>query len=254
MTEHHHVPAVHKQTSGSRRWAWPLALVVVTAIVCLALVLVVQAVMRPVDKAGEGLQSAFQQVGDAMGKGVDAGIVAAQKLASAFERTFNVQPTVTVESRVVTTAPRDLAQIVVVEQTVPVRREIEHEFLKSTKRLVAKGEFRVLAGYDLAETFEVDVDDVGGVVVRAPEPRILAVETTRVEVEGQDGLWNKISDGDRNQALADLQEEAREAAGEVLLEEARHALRRLISGLGGDWRIVWNGGLPDGLPSESSLP
>lgn len=231
-------PALHP-SERLRRISWPLVLIIVLVLLAAAVVLVIQALLRPVDRIAEGAQYLSHKFGDSTEKAVDAGLVAANKLASAIERRFSVQPTISTQTQVVTTAPRDLAQLVVVEQIVPVRREVTHEFLKSTKRLVATGEFRVLAGYDLAEPFAVVVEQNGDVVIRAPQPRILAVETQHIEVEGMDGLWNKISDEERNEALADLRAEARSASTQALLEEARDAIRRIVANQGSNWRVEW---------------
>lgn len=217
------------------RFGWPAAAVAIVAILALSIVLGVRACMRPAVVTAKSLGGAVETT-------AAAGADAARTFAEAFRKAFHIQPTVTTKTQVVAMAPIDAARLVVVEQTVPVRSKMTSEFLKSTKRLEAEGEFRILAGYDLAKPFDIQIADNGRVRIAAPPPAILAVETLRTEIAGQDGLWNKISDDERNQALRQLQIEARAQVEEDLIEEARSALTRLVAGIDPDWTIDWQHG------------
>jgi hypothetical protein len=112
----------------------------------------------------------------------------------------------------------------------------EHEWLRSTKRIELRGTFTAKAGFDLEKApITLATDQEGHQVdLVLPEPEILSVEGRNIKIlEDKDGLWNRITDQDRQRAMNALLDSARqharesgapEKAQQAVIDEVREAV------------------------------
>jgi hypothetical protein len=140
-----------------------------------------------------------------------------EHLLQAARRAFDgvVQPRVVVNERVVLEQASPVLELAVFEREVTVERETENTWLESTKKLRIRGTYRVKAGYDLRQPFQVNIDDNQPQTVRVSLPRakILSVELERLEVlTAENGLWNKVQPDEFETEVNGLQLDARRRA------------------------------------------
>lgn len=136
----------------------------------------------------------------------------AQIIAETFEKALNFTPEVTVDSIVVIAASKPVLEITTVERQARVRHTWTQTWLHSTKSMEIEATFIAKAGFDLNDTFRIEVDPrTGNLGATLPAPKILSIGMTEVEVRrDEDGLWNKLTPEDRKAAFAELETRARE--------------------------------------------
>lgn len=143
----------------------------------------------------------------------------ARQVSAGFAEVLNVQPTVTVNNRVIVEQSKSLIELAVVSRVTQVERESESQWLKSTKRVKLRGVYQIKAGFDLAQPFSVRIEG-RRVFVEVPPPRILSVDAQSVEVLSlQNGIWNKVSAPELEAELRVLPILARQKASEAGLQK-----------------------------------
>ena len=106
-----------------------------------------------------------------------------------------VQPRIVVNQHVVIEQASPVLELAVLQREISVERETENTWLESTKKLRIRGTYRVKAGYDLRQPFEVRIDDrqPPTVTVHLPKAKVLSVELEKLDALTVDnGLWNKV--------------------------------------------------------------
>jgi hypothetical protein len=154
----------------------------------------------------------------------------AQALRDAIAEITQVKPQVTVNNRVFFEQTAPVLELAVVSRPTQVERELQHEWLGSTKRIKLRGTYEVRAGFDLTKPFTVRLEDNKRLIVEVPPPRILSVDQKDAEVLAMDsGLWNKIKAADLEGELNSLPLLARKKATETgLQKEALESLKKQI--------------------------
>jgi hypothetical protein len=145
-------------------------------------------------------------------------------LAAEFQRTLNFTPEIRVNSVVIVAASTPVSEFVVLEKKALVRHRWTQTWLHSTKNFEIEATFTAKAGFDLTEPFQVDIDPATKTVgALLPAPRILSFGMGEVRIlRDEDGLWNKLTEADREQAFAALEKKAREQLeNSSFLAEAR---------------------------------
>ena len=148
----------------------------------------------------------------------------AESIAASFDRTLKFTPQISVDSVVVIAANAPVLELVTVQKQALVRSRWTHTWLHSTKNFELEATFTAKAGFDLTEPFRINIDPrTRAVGADFPPPKLLSLAMSDVRVlQDEDGLWNKLTTGDREQAFRVLEEKARKTFGESnLLPEAR---------------------------------
>lgn len=144
---------------------------------------------------------------------------AARQVREAFGEVAHLQPRITVKERVFFEQTASVLELAVASRSTHVERELEHNFLGSTKRVRLSGTYDVRAGFDLTKPFNVTVQD-RKVTVEVPPPRILSVDQTEIEVLSfENGLWNRVKPTDLEEELRALPLQARARATEGGLQK-----------------------------------
>lgn len=158
----------------------------------------------------------------------------ARDVAGQISAAFQVRPKVVVASRTVVAQKSDVLQLVTLEQSLTQRETLSESWLHSTKQLEVEGDFVIRVGFDLEKPFVIEVDQASGVLrVKLPPAEILSTELHDVRfLKDEDGLWNHLTDADREQAIRDLRlRVALQARQSDLRERAVAAAQERISHL-----------------------
>jgi hypothetical protein len=148
----------------------------------------------------------------------------AESIAAGFDRTLNFTPQISVDSVVIISANAPVLELVTLQKQALVRRRWTHTWLHSTKNLELEATFTAKAGFDLRDPIRINIDPrTRFVSADLPPPKLLSLGMGDVRVlQDEDGLWNKLTAGDREQAFHALEEKARKMfADSNLLAEAK---------------------------------
>jgi hypothetical protein len=129
------------------------------------------------------------------------------------------KPKVTVGSVTVYEPIADNTEIVTATHTFNHTYLYEHSHLRSTKRIKVQGDFTAKAGFPVDDSFSINISEDGQTVtLRHADPSILSCEMSNYRIiEDEDGYWNNVNQDDREYALNQLLETAREKANESAL-------------------------------------
>jgi hypothetical protein len=140
----------------------------------------------------------------------------------------------TVTHGVVVERMRAVAQLVSSETSVRDVVVYQNRRLGSTKRSLVVVTGKVLAGMDLDEGTQVDVDHAARRVrIVLPHARVLAVEVTQLRTyDERSGLWNPFRPEDRDTIYHLARAQLTAAAGELgVVTHAEESARRLLGAL-----------------------
>ena len=173
---------------------------------------------------------------------------AARRIRDAFVDLFHLQPKISVNENVVFDQTKTALELAVVSRDVEVTRDAAQTWLGSTKTIRIHATYRVKAGFDLSQSFEVTVAD-RQVNIKVPKAKILSAEPLTITVEElKNGLWNKIQPQDVERELQRMQELARTKASS-LPDDAERTFKRLLSQKLGDLSVHIQTQPDAGLPN-----
>lgn len=203
-------------SAESGKFSWPAALTLVVLILVAAGVLIFWRLETwPARTVGQGAED-LERLG--------------KDLRSAFIDIAHLQPRITINNRTVVDAATSTAELAILERQLKVKREFQHSWAGSSKRIKLSGTFLVKAGFDLRQDVAVDVrpDEI---LIQVPHATIVGLEEQRVDVLAlENGLWNKITGQDLENELGQLPEMARRQALEIdLPTEAEQELQRQLN-------------------------
>lgn len=150
-------------------------------------------------------------------------------LRAAFIDIAHLQPRITINNRTIVEQATPTAELAILERQLKVKREFQHSWAGSSKRIKLSGTFLAKAGFDLRQDVSVDVrpDEI---LVHVPHATIVGIEEKHVDVLAlENGLWNRITGADLENELAQLPEMARNQALETgLPAEAEQELQQQL--------------------------
>jgi hypothetical protein len=155
----------------------------------------------------------------------------ASNISRGLKETLNFTPQVRVNETIVIEQSMPISELATVARDLSVEYSWSHQWLGSTKTIALRGTFTAKAGFDLKEPFTIDIQNYP-LRVRASmsAPTILSVQMNDYAIlQDENGLWNRISDDDRESAVRVLQHIAREKAKHSgMLAEARSSIEQRI--------------------------
>jgi hypothetical protein len=140
----------------------------------------------------------------------------------------------TVTHGVVVEQMQAVAKLVSSETTVRDVVVYQNRRLGSTKRSLVVVTGKVLAGLDLDQGTQVDIDhQARRVAIVLPRAKVLGVEVTKLQTyDERDGLWNIFRPEDRDTIYQLARDQLVGAAGELgVTAHAEESARRLLSAL-----------------------
>ena len=153
------------------------------------------------------------------------------QVAELFRELFHDTPHLVVDHKTVWSQTAPIAEFAVVSKEGDFEQEWQQTRFLSTKRVVIRAKYLAKAGFDLNRNFEIDTDrKTGEITALLPPAQILSVELkSDLEVHGENGLINWLSDADIAEALKYFREQVTRQAEEsgLPVEAETEALRRL---------------------------
>ncbi len=150
----------------------------------------------------------------------------AQKVGKDIDDIIHFRPRITSSGITLLKESNTIKELSTTERLFDHTHTWDTTWLGSTKRIEYKGKFRAKAGYDLTQPFSIDIS-ADGKTIRAhmPSTRINSVEQLKLEViRDENGVWNKITPQEREQALNALLQNARASLEKIdILKEADKA-------------------------------
>jgi hypothetical protein len=152
-----------------------------------------------------------------------------RELRSAFVDIAHLQPRITINNRVYLEQTTPTTELSILSRRMEVEHEFQSTWAGSSKRVKLHGTFLAKTGFDLRQSFSIDLrpDEI---IVQLPHAQILGVEQQQVDVLAfESGFWNRISAGDVENELAILPQLARQKAMEANLPaEAERSLQEQL--------------------------
>jgi hypothetical protein len=152
-----------------------------------------------------------------------------KQVRGAFVDIAHLQPRIKINNRVYLEQTTPTTELALLSRRIEIEHEFQSTWAGSSKRVKLHGTFVVKAGFDLHQSFSVDVRP-NEVVVQVPHAQILGVEQQQVDVLAfENGFWNRISESDVQNELSILPELARQKAMESdLPAEAEGSLQQQL--------------------------
>lgn len=198
---------------------------VVLALTAAAYVLLVVVPAKTVETG----EAAGRGVVDVAAHGARTALELGADLAERIRDELGLRPRLRVDSQVVAEQSTEILELATVERTYRVDYVFAHTWLGSTKQIRLTGKYLAKAGFDLERGFELDLqtrdDESTAIEVRLGKPELLSLELLDVGVDEEEGVWNRISDEDRERALSGLRRVARrDVLRTGILNEAQDAM------------------------------
>jgi hypothetical protein len=155
----------------------------------------------------------------------------AQKIGKDVDDVIHLRPRVTSGGVTLLKESNSIKELSNTEKNFDHTHTSESTWLGSTKRIELKGRFIAKAGYDLTKPFSIDISEDGKTITaNMPPARINSVEQLKMEViKDENGIWNKISPQEREQAMNALLQDARKSIEKSgILDEADKAFMRQL--------------------------
>ncbi len=167
----------------------------------------------------------------------------AGRAAAAIQEVFQVTPQIQVQSKVIQLQSAPILELALIEREFQLTNTWQGKWLRSEKEVTASGSYIAKAGFDLEKRFEVEVNETDRqVYLYLPMPEILSIDMSDdLKLQGKSGLWNRVTDDDRNLVMNDFRRDAEmHARASDLLEVAKaEAEKRLRAALPDDgWETL----------------
>jgi hypothetical protein len=179
----------------------------------------------------------------------------AKRIVDGLERRLQLRPEIRIDRETEVTVDRALLQLATVTREFTHEFRWRHEWAGSTKSLRLRGRFAASAGFDLGESFHLDIDSRDlSVNLSLPPPRVLSCELIDYTAEEDEGWWNRITPEERHRAVNAMIAGARRSmeGNEELRREARRTLETQMAEV-----ITESGGRPglsNGAPFAPAPP
>lgn len=133
------------------------------------------------------------------------------RLQAAFEQMLNMTPRITANQAVIFAQNTPVLELVTTERQMLARHRVEETWLHSTKTFEIEATFTAKAGFNLRDTFSINVPKGGRTAeIQLPKARILSLSMSDLRIlRDEDGLWNKLTARDREKALRALERTAK---------------------------------------------
>lgn len=136
----------------------------------------------------------------------------ADAIAENFRKVFNFTPEVRAHSAVLVAQDSPVLELVTYQRKAIVQHDWQQTWMGSTKNFEIEATFTAKAGFDLRERFVVKLDQRdGSIKTEMPRPKLLSIGMADVRIKrDENGLWNKLTAAEREQAFKELEKRARE--------------------------------------------
>jgi hypothetical protein len=180
------------------------------------------------------------------------------KAARALFRDFGgFEPEVVIHQTVVHAQSTSTTELALLQKETRHDYEWSHRWMGSMKMVRVKGNYQAKAGFDLREKFVIKLgSSPREVSVELPPARLLSIEQVGpLQFEGESGLWNRLSDEDRQAALNQAKESVRaEILASRFLSEVHAEAWKQLQALAEKHELVLIGATPSSVILELDKP
>jgi len=159
----------------------------------------------------------------------------AKDAADRFEQAFNLRPEIRVDGLVVIEGTTPTLEIATARKDLLVRYKWSNTYLYSTKEIEIEAPFRAAAGFKLDGPFRISLDPrTKSFSASLPRAELLSFEMGDPRIlRDEDGLWNKLTPADREDAFRTLRRLAEQQIRDsnLIPEATRLAEERLEKSL-----------------------
>lgn len=138
----------------------------------------------------------------------------ATTLAYKVRQELGIEPEVRVDGVVVIQGVRPAMEVVTSSSEILARHRWSHRWLGSTKHLELEAVFVARFGFTPEKPLRLAIDGTTSTVAaEIPSPMLLSLEMGDPKIlRDEDGLWNRLTAADREEAFRALREQARQKA------------------------------------------
>jgi len=190
--------------------------------------------MRVTDRRVTTATLALVLVGLLVGGAVVVVLLVAGRVRSAVGSFTHPAGSTTITQSVVVERMREVAQLVTSETTLRDVVLYRNSRLGSTKRSLVVVTGKVLAGIDLDQGTQIDIDhETHQVRIGLPRARVLGVEITQLRTyDERNGLWNPFRPEDRDTIYQLARDQLTHSAAELgVTAHAEESARRMLTAL-----------------------
>jgi hypothetical protein len=157
-----------------------------------------------------------------------ASLLQATAVVETLWKKYSVPSKVIIDGKTIVEQQSPIAQLATAETAVRESYSIRSTWLGSEKSFHVRALFIGKAGYDLKDSMLIDLSaDAQKATITLPKAQLLSVEQRELEIlEDESGYWNRLDAAQRQQALEQLQQKARQSLLESgLLTQAQASLQ-----------------------------
>ena len=157
-----------------------------------------------------------------------ASLLQATAVVETLWKKYSVPSKVIIDGKTIVEQQSPIAQLATAETSVRESYSIRSTWLGSEKSFHVRALFIGKAGYDLKDSMLIDLSaDAQKATITLPKAQLLSVEQRELEIlEDESGYWNRLDAAQRQQALEQLQQKARQSLLESgLLTQAQASLQ-----------------------------
>lgn len=177
---------------------------------------------------------------DTTSQGANKAVDLGKRIFNGLGRRLNIQPEIKIDRETEIAFNRAVLHLTTLKRDFTHEYVWEHDWAGSKKKIKLKGYFTASSGFDLNESFFININSEDlRVDLKFPEPRLLACELNDYRADVEEGWWNKITEEERTKAVNDMIASAKRAmqGNQDLQNEAKRMLELQVAGV-----IVQNGG------------
>lgn len=154
-----------------------------------------------------------------------ASLLQATALVETLWKKYSVPSKVIIDGKTIVEQQSPIAQLATTETSIRESYSIRSTWLGSEKSFHVRALFIGKAGYDLKDSMIIDLSaDAQIATITLPKAQLLSVEQRELEIlEDKSGYWNRLDAAQRQQALEQLQQKARQSLLESGLLTQAHA-------------------------------
>src|SRR5205807_6753347 len=142
---------------NSGRISWPVAFTLVALLIAMVVVIIFWCIETWPARTAQQSTAELEKLG--------------KDLRAAFIDITNLQPRITINSRVYMEQTTPVSELVVLSRRIEVEHELLHTWVGSSKRVKLHGTFAVKAGFDLRQNLSIDIRP-NEIIVELPHAQI----------------------------------------------------------------------------------
>lgn len=154
----------------------------------------------------------------------------AKQIGEDIRNVFNVTPQISVNNRVVIKEQLPVFELATLSQQFDHEYTWTNTWLNSTKKIKIKGSFLAKVGFDLHQSFTINIDGEEARVTLPPPELLSLTPENDITFEDENGIWNWVDTEDRTSAINDFNRDAKNyAASAPWIQNAKGEIEKRLT-------------------------